>query len=324
MPLLQVQHILASYTSHHHNRSTTPCPSKTKPSSSPAPPWVSSPHHPPTPRPTHSHRFLPKGIGAAIAHRLHTEGANLILLARNKEKLTSLATSLTSPSSPGAGKVAIAQADVRSYPALSAALTTALSELSASRLDVLINNAGLALGAPKTFWEQDLADIDQMHDTNIRGFMYAARAALTVGGMAAAKAGVILNITSTTGLEIPPFPGEAVYHMSKAAQEAFSNVLRAELTETNVRVCTLRPGVVATHFHRQRVQYDDGLYQEFMEGMQPLVAEDVAEACAGMLVLMEQRGVGVCVRSVDVIPTAQRTLQVFDRTWNKRNGVEGK
>lgn len=66
------------------------------------------------------------------------------------------------------------------------------------------------------------------------------------------RIGTILNVTSTTGLEVPPFPGEAVYHASKACQEAFTNVLRTELVNTDIKVLALRPGVVATSFHEQR------------------------------------------------------------------------
>lgn len=80
--------------------------------------------------------------------------------------------------------------------------------------------------------------------------------------------GTILNITSTTALEAPPFPGETVYHANKALQEAFTNALRNELTETNIRVLALRPGVVATHFHTQRVGFDQEMYDGFMKGFQ--------------------------------------------------------
>jgi 3-hydroxy acid dehydrogenase/malonic semialdehyde reductase len=82
------------------------------------------------------------------------------------------------------------------------------------------------------------------------------------------KEGTILNITSVTGLEVPPFPGEAVYHANKACQEAFTNALRNELTETNIRILALRPGCVATNFHSQRVGHDKAKYDEFFEGFQ--------------------------------------------------------
>lgn len=129
------------------------------------------------------------------------------------------------------------------------------------------------------------------------------------------KAGTILNVTSTTGLEVPPFPGEAVYHSSKAAQEAFSNVLRTELQGTNIKVLALRPGVVATNFHEQRVGYDKKQYDDFMDGFEPLAADEVAESAIFMLSSSDK----VAIQALSVVPTAQRSLQVFDRTWNERN-----
>lgn len=80
------------------------------------------------------------------------------------------------------------------------------------------------------------------------------------------KAGTILNITSVTGLEVPPFPGEAVYHANKACQEAFTNALRNELSGTDIRVLALRPGCVATNFHSLRVGHDKEMYNSFFEG----------------------------------------------------------
>ena len=129
--------------------------------------------------------------------------------------------------------------------------------------------------------------------------------------------GTILNISSVTGLEVPPFPGEAVYHASKAFQEAFTNVLRTELQKTNIKVLELRPGVVATNSHEQRVGYDKEQYDDFMDGFEPLTAKEVAEAAIFMLTTSER----VSIKALDVVPTAQRTLQVIDKTWNDRNHV---
>jgi NADP-dependent 3-hydroxy acid dehydrogenase YdfG len=153
-----------------------------------------------------------------------------------------------------------------------------------------------------------------MTGTNINGFMFATYAVLNEGKMKERGKGTILNVTSTTGLEVPPFPGEAVYHASKACQEAFTNVLRTELVGTDIKVLALRPGVVATNFHEQRVGYDKGSCDEFMVGFEPLVAEDVANAAAFMLNQKDR----VSVKALDVVPTAQRSLQVFDREWNGR------
>ena len=158
--------------------------------------------------------------------------------------------------------------------------------------------------------------INTMSGTNINGFMYATYAALNEGKMKERNKGTIVNITSTTGLEVPPFPGEAVYHASKAFQEAFSNVLRTELVGTDSKVLALRPGVTATNFHEQRVGYEKQGYDSFMQGFEPLVAPDVAEAAVFMLSQRER----VSVKALDVVPTAQRSLQVFDREWNSRDG----
>lgn len=104
-----------------------------------------------------------------------------------------------------------------------------------------------------------------MNNTNINGYMFMAHAVLN-HSMIPQNSGTILNITSITGLEAPPFPGEAVYHANKARQEAFTNALRNELSGTDIRVLALRPGCVATHFHSLRVGYDNGMYDEFFEG----------------------------------------------------------
>jgi 3-hydroxy acid dehydrogenase/malonic semialdehyde reductase len=188
------------------------------------------------------------GIGASIAKRLAAESANLILLARSEDKLQALAQELqrTYPDL----KVHTASVDISDHAALTKAVTSLVS--TTGPIDVLINNAGLAIGAPNAFPDLQISDIITMSGTNINGFMFATYAALNAGGMQARGRGTILNVTSTTGLEVPPFPGEAVYHASKACQEAFTNVLRTELVGTDIKVLALRPGVVATHFHEQR------------------------------------------------------------------------
>lgn len=105
-----------------------------------------------------------------------------------------------------------------------------------------------------------------MNNTNVNGMMFVTHAVLNKC-MLERKVGTILNVTSTTALEAPPFPGEAVYHANKACQEAFTNSLRNELTETNIRVLALRPGAVDNEFHHKRVGYDEELHDSFFEGM---------------------------------------------------------
>jgi 3-hydroxy acid dehydrogenase/malonic semialdehyde reductase len=105
-----------------------------------------------------------------------------------------------------------------------------------------------------------------MNATNVSGYMYATHSVLNRAMEPGFAHGTILNITSTTALEAPPFPGEAVYHANKACQEGFTNSLRNELVGTDIRVLALRPGVVAGHFHRLRVGGDEKAYEGFMEG----------------------------------------------------------
>lgn len=250
------------------------------------------------------------GIGAAMARRLAKENANLILFARSEDKLAQLRDHIRKSNNT---KVVIHAVNITSHDHLEAAVRSVVQELGP--IDILINNAGLALGAPNAFPDLKLSDIVTMTSTNINGLMFATYAVLNTGGMRARARGTILNVTSVTALEVPPFPGEAVYHASKAAQEGFTNALRTELVETNIKVLAVRPGVVATNFHEQRVGYDKDMYDGFVQGYEPLAAEEVADAAAFMLAQKES----VSIKALDVVPTAQRSLSVFDRTWNERN-----
>lgn len=253
------------------------------------------------------------GIGAAIAKRLAKEEANLILFARSEDKLNKLADEIRNISDKSV-QVFTSIVDVQSYSSIDNAIRNVIEKVG--HIDVLINNAGLALGAPAIFPDLKLEDVITMTSTNVNGYMYAAYSVLNTGGMNQRKKGTILNITSVTGLEAPPFPGEAVYHTSKAAQEAFTNSLRVELKGTDIKVLALRPGVVGTNFHEQRIGYDMKQYEDFTAGYEPLVAEDIAESAAFMLGTDER----VSIKALDVVPTAQRSLPVFDREWNIRNG----
>lgn len=248
------------------------------------------------------------GIGEAIATSLVEQGANLILVSRSEDKLVKMVEKLLAINKV---KIAYRAVDVGNYDQVEAAVSSSIKEVG--EIDILINNAGLALGAPATFHQLNIQDIQTMNNTNINGYMFMSYAVLNKS-MIPRNSGTILNITSTTGLEVPPFPGEAVYHANKACQEAFTNALRNELSGTDIRVLVLRPGCVATHFHEQRVGYDRGLYEEFFGGYEPLVAPDVAQAVVYML----QQPLNVSIKALDVVPSAQRSLTVIDRKWIER------
>ncbi|KAL4968028.1 SDR family oxidoreductase [Aspergillus stella-maris] len=250
------------------------------------------------------------GIGETIARRVASEGANVALFARSQDKLQAIAEDLQkkSPSS----KVIFKAIDLQNYEVVEKAVGGTVKEIG--QIDILVNNAGLALGAPAAFPDLKISDIITMNGTNINGLMFTTYAVLN-SSMMKRKEGTILNVTSVTALEAPPFPGEAVYHSNKAAQEGFTNALRNELNGTNIKVLALRPGVVATHFHTQRVGYDKDMYDSFVDGYTPLEAEDIAGAAIYML----SQPLNVSIKALDVVPSAQRSLTVFDREWSKRN-----
>ncbi|CAD0048364.1 unnamed protein product, partial [Aureobasidium pullulans] len=250
------------------------------------------------------------GIGAAIARSLAASGANLALFSRSEDKLQALAEEIKSAHEEV--KVTYRAVDVGDHEAVDKAVLSVVKEMG--EIDVLINN----VSSRTTLLIQNLkiTDIITMNNTNINGYMFVTYSVLNHSMRTPSRhTGTILNITSTTALEAPPFPGEAVYHANKACQEGFTNALRNELCGTDIRVLALRPGVVGTHFHRQRVGFDDGMYDDFMDGYRPLVPEDVAESAVYML----SAPMSVSIKALDVVPSAQRSLTVFDREWSKRN-----
>ncbi|KAK5013298.1 hypothetical protein LTR60_003946 [Cryomyces antarcticus] len=188
--------------------------------------------------------------------------------------------------------------DIQDHEAVKQAVDDVMKAMG--KIDVLINNAGLALGAPSPFHALPMSQIDQNHLTNTSGVLYTTHAVLHASTMPR-NSGTVLNMSSTTALEAPPFPGEVVYHASKAWLEGFSNALRNELVATDVRVLVLRPGVAATHFHRPRVGFDDAKHDGFMHGFDPLEAQTVADAPACMLM----QPLHISVTALDVVPAGK-------------------
>ncbi|KAL2817005.1 NAD(P)-binding protein [Aspergillus cavernicola] len=228
------------------------------------------------------------------------------------DKLANLAKKLSS--SQATGKIIWRTVDIGNYLAVDKAVASVVQELV--DIDILINNASVALGAPARFHELHIPDIMTMVNTNINGFMYVTYSVLNRSMLVRRPSnGTILNVTSITSLEVPRFQAKAVYHANKAFQEALTNALRNELSGTNIRILALRPGCVATNFHSLRVGHDREKYDQFFEGFEPLVSDDIAQATVYML----NQPLNVSVKAMDVVPSAQRSITVFDRKWNERN-----
>ncbi|MBW6508153.1 MAG: SDR family oxidoreductase [Desulfuromonadales bacterium] len=199
------------------------------------------------------------GFGSACARLFAHHGWQLILAGRRAERLQALQQEL------GDAVSAILTLDVRDR----GAVFTQLGDLSA--VDVLLNNAGLALGLEPA-WDVDIDDWDTMIDTNIKGLTYCTRALLPQ--MVKRNSGHVVNIGSTAGSW--PYPGGNVYGATKAFVEQFSRNLRADLLGKRVRVTYIAPGMAESEFSQVRFKGDTDKAAQVYRGVTPLRPEDIA------------------------------------------------
>lgn len=198
------------------------------------------------------------GFGTACARRFAQAGWDLILSGRRADRLAQLQSDLGS-------EVRTLVLDVRDREAVNRLL-------SGLEVDVLLNNAGLALGLEPA-WEVDPEDWETMVDTNVKGVMYCTQALLP--GMVARNRGHVVNIGSTAGRW--PYPGGNVYGATKAFVEQFTRNLRADLLGTAVRATYLAPGMAETEFSNVRFKGDAERAGRVYAGAKALRAEDVAD-----------------------------------------------
>jgi 3-hydroxy acid dehydrogenase / malonic semialdehyde reductase len=203
------------------------------------------------------------GIGEATAERLAREGARLVVAGRRTDRLAALAGRLGVP-------VHALELDVRDRGALTRAVASLPPDFAA--VDVLVNNAGLALGLQPA-QGADLDEWEQMIDTNTRGLAVLTR--LLLPGMVERGRGHVVNVGSVAGRY--PYPGGNVYGATKAFVHQFSLNLRADLVGSGVRVTCVEPGMADTEFSLVRLQ-DAERGRAVYQGMQPLTAADVADA----------------------------------------------
>jgi len=186
--------------------------------------------------------------------------------------------------------------DVRDEAAVNAAVAALPAEFAA--IDLLVNNAGLALGLEPAH-RCDMEDWQRMVDTNIKGLLYCTRAILP--GMVARDRGHIVNIGSVAGTY--PYPGGNVYGATKAFVKQFSLNLRADLLGTGVRVSNVEPGLAESEFSLVRFKGDDGKAAKTYEGTQPLRPEDIAD----IVHWAATRPAHVNLNSIEVMPVCQAT-----------------
>lgn len=206
------------------------------------------------------------GIGAAIVRRFAREGARVVLAARRRDRMESLAAEV-------GGNLTIVPLDVRDRAEVERALEP-------FEVDVLVNNAGLALGLEPAH-QANLDDWEEMVDVNIKGLLHVTHAVLP--GMATRDRGHVINLGSVAGSY--PYPGGNVYGATKAFVAQFSLNLRADLLGKNIRVTDIEPGMVETEFSLVRYKGDAERARAIYQGIHALSADDIAEVvhyCASL------------------------------------------
>ena len=228
------------------------------------------------------------GFGAAMARTFVRNGHQVIISGRRADRLQALAAELGEAALP-------LLLDVTDKVSIS----TALDSIPAAwqTIDVLINNAGLALNVAPAH-EASLEDWDTMIATNISGLVAMTRALLPA--MVARGSGTIINLGSVAG--DTPYPGGNVYGATKAFVEQFTLNLRADLVGTGVRATNLAPGLCGgTEFSNVRLKGNDEAAAKVYEGTQPLTAEDIAETAYWIATLPPH----VNINRIEMMPTCQ-------------------
>jgi 3-hydroxy acid dehydrogenase/malonic semialdehyde reductase len=227
------------------------------------------------------------GFGAATARAFARLGARVVLAGRRRDRLEALAGELGDRALP-------LLLDVRDRGAVERAVAGLAPPFDA--IDVLVNNAGLALGLEPAH-RASPDEWDQMIDTNCRGLVTVTRAILP--GMVERGRGHVVNVGSVAGTY--PYPGGNVYGATKAFVHQFSLNLRADLSGTGVRVTVVEPGMAETEFSLVRFGGDAEKAAAVYRGVQPLTPDDVAEA----IVWCATRPPHVNVNAVELMPTQQ-------------------
>lgn len=240
------------------------------------------------------------GIGAATSHLLAANGFDLILTGRRNKRLVELENTL---STKYKAKCLLLCFDVRRLEQVQSSLDSLPANWKA--VDVLINNAGLAVGLD-TVDNGEIDDWERMIDTNVKGLLYMSR--IVIPWMKERKTGHIINLSSLAGKEAYPMGG--VYCGTKHAVQAISHSMRIELLPYNIKVGTIAPGMVDTEFSNVRFKGDDTRAKSTYRGLTPLSPADVAET----ILFMITRPAHVNIDDLLIMPTAQGSARDTFRT----------
>jgi NADP-dependent 3-hydroxy acid dehydrogenase YdfG len=215
------------------------------------------------------------GFGKAAAEKFAANGYDLILNGRRADRLEELCRALVKKFNIAALTLPF---DVRDEKAVFDAINHLPAEWK--NIDILFNNAGLALGRDY-FDEADLNDWNIMIDTNVKGFMYVAKAVSQL--MVLRKQGHIINMGSVAGKQV--YEKGNAYCASKFAVDALNHAMRIDLLRHNIKVTGIHPGAAETEFSLVRFKGDDETAKKIYDGLTPLTPEDVADViwyCASL------------------------------------------
>ncbi len=239
------------------------------------------------------------GIGEAAAHLLAESGFDLILTGRRNEKLNKVAAEIRKKTGRAVLELVF---DVRSQASVEKNIASLKDGWE--KIDVLVNNAGLAAGLSNV---QDglVDDWERMIDTNIKGLLYVSKAVIPL--MILRTSGHIINIGSIAGKEV--YPNGNVYCGTKAAVDSITKGMRVELLPHNIRVTSICPGAVETEFSIVRFHGDTDRAKTVYNGFTPLYASDIADA----ILWVATRPPHVNVNDMLIMPTAQANATTIFR-----------
>lgn len=239
------------------------------------------------------------GFGKACAYKFAAHGYDLIINGRRNDRLQQVADEIETKYN-----VAVLQLpfDVREQDAVFTAIEGMPEEWK--RIDVLVNNAGLAVGRDY-FEEGSLDDWNRMIDTNVKGFLYVAKAVSQL--MVKQGYGHIINLGSIAGKEV--YEKGNVYCATKFAVDALSQSMRIDLLRHGIKVTAINPGAAETEFSLVRFKGDEETAKKIYDGLQPLTAEDVAEVIWYCTTLPPH----VCINDLSLTCLRQANTIYFNR-----------
>lgn len=242
------------------------------------------------------------GIGEATAKLLAQNNYKLILTGRRKEKLELLKKEIQEKTS---AEVVTLNFDIRSLEETQSAINNLPKQWQ--KIDVLINNAGLAAGF-NTLQEGVIDDWERMIDTNVKGLLYLSRIVSPI--MIQRKKGHIVNISSIAGKETYPFGN--VYCATKHAVQSLTRGMRLDMLKHGIKVSSVSPGAVETEFSLVRFNGDEEKANQVYKGFTPLFAQDIADTILFIL----SRPKHVNIDDILVMPTAQAFSREINREEN--------